>query len=153
MSTPAQQAASLRTQLNTHAHRYYVLDAPTIPDAEYDRLFQALQALETEHPELRTSDSPTQRVGGKPLAAFAAVRHGVPMLSIRTETDNEATGAEENQVHLVLFGQRDDVIRRGADDQMFRDRTGSGRKQRDDSIQEACAILPHIALDRLIKLL
>ncbi len=94
VSTPAQQAASLRTQLNTHAHRYYVLDAPTIPDAEYDRLFQALQALETEHPELRTSDSPTQRVLGQVLDGFEPVRHAVPMLSIRTETDTEASGAE-----------------------------------------------------------
>jgi len=89
-----QRAASLRAQLNAHAHRYYVLDAPSIPDAEYDRLFQALQALETEHPELRTPDSPTQRVLGQVLEGFEPVRHAVPMLSIRTETDTEASGAE-----------------------------------------------------------
>ena len=65
-----------------------------IPDAEYDRLFRELQALEADHPELATPDSPTQRVGGKPLDGFASVRHAVPMLSIRTETDTEASGAQ-----------------------------------------------------------
>ena len=83
----------LRETLHAHAHRYYVLDEPSVPDAEYDRLFAELQALEVQHPELVTPDSPTQRVGGKPLAQFAAVRHAVPMLSIRTETDTEASGA------------------------------------------------------------
>ena len=92
--TPPQMAASLRAQLNAHAHRYHVLDEPSIPDAEYDRLFQALQALEAEHPELRTPDSPTQRVLGQVLDGFQPVRHAVPMLSIRTETDTEASGAE-----------------------------------------------------------
>lgn len=92
--TPVQRAEALRAQLNAHAHRYYVLDAPSIPDAEYDRLFQALQALEAEHPELRTPDSPTQRVLGQVLDGFQPVRHAVPMLSIRTETDTEASGAE-----------------------------------------------------------
>ncbi len=89
----AEHAAALRRQLHHHAHRYYVLDAPEIPDAEYDRLFQALQALEAAHPELRTPDSPTQRVLGQVLDGFEPVRHAVPMLSIRTETDTEPTGA------------------------------------------------------------
>ncbi|WP_052162026.1 NAD-dependent DNA ligase LigA [Aquabacterium sp. NJ1] len=93
-ASPAQQAANLREQLHFHAHRYYVLDDPQIPDAEYDRLFQALQALEAAHPELRTPDSPTQRVLGKVLDGFMPVRHAVPMLSIRTETDTQASGAE-----------------------------------------------------------
>ncbi len=88
------RVAELHRLLHHHAHRYYVLDAPEIPDAEYDRLFRELQDLETAHPELLTSDSPTQRVGGKPLDHFASVRHAVPMLSIRTETDTEASGAE-----------------------------------------------------------
>ncbi len=90
----ASRAAALREQLHHHGHQYYVLDAPTIPDAEYDRLFKALQTLEAAHPELLTPDSPTQRIGGKPLASFASVKHVVPMLSIRTETDTEASGAE-----------------------------------------------------------
>jgi DNA ligase (NAD+) len=92
-SRPAQRAADLRAELQQHAHRYYVLDAPLIPDAEYDRLFQELQALEAAHPELLSADSPTQRVIGKVLDGFMAVRHTVPMLSIRTETDTEASGA------------------------------------------------------------
>ena len=88
------RAAALRAELELHAHRYYVLDEPSISDSEYDKLFSALQALEAAHPELLTADSPTQRVGGKPLAQFASVRHKVPMLSIRTETDTEASGAQ-----------------------------------------------------------
>jgi DNA ligase (NAD+) len=93
VASPAELAAELRRQLHHHAHRYYVLDAPEVPDAEYDRLFQQLQAIEAAHPDLRTADSPTQRVLGQVLDGFAAVRHAVPMLSIRTETDTEATGA------------------------------------------------------------
>ena len=92
--TPAIQAQALRRQLHHHAHAYYTLDAPEIPDAEYDRLFRELQALELAQPELLTCDSPTQRVGGAVLDAFAQVTHRVPMLSIRTETDTEASGAE-----------------------------------------------------------
>jgi DNA ligase (NAD+) len=84
---------ALRELLHHHAHRYYVLDDPEIPDAEYDRLFRELQELEAAHPELLTPDSPTQRVGGAVLEGFVKVRHKVPMLSIRTETDIEATGA------------------------------------------------------------
>ena len=90
----------LHAQLHAHAYRYYVLDDPQIPDAEYDRLFSELQALESAHPELQSPDSPTQRVGGKPLAQFASVRHRVPMLSIRTETDTEATGAQNFDVRV-----------------------------------------------------
>jgi DNA ligase (NAD+) len=85
---------TLRDLLHTYAHQYYVLDAPQVPDAEYDRLFQELQALESAHPEWVMPDSPTQRIGGKPLEHFASVRHAVPMLSIRTETDTEASGAQ-----------------------------------------------------------
>ena len=91
--TPAQRVAQLHTILHEHAYRYYVLDEPTIPDAEYDRLFQELQALEAAHPELAGADSPTQRVSGQVLDGFASVRHALPMLSIRTETDTTAGGA------------------------------------------------------------
>jgi DNA ligase (NAD+) len=89
-----QQRDALHQQLHHHAHQYYVLDAPTIPDAEYDRLFQQLQKLEAEHPELVTPDSPTQRVIGTVLDGFVSVKHAVPMLSINTETDTESTGAQ-----------------------------------------------------------
>jgi DNA ligase (NAD+) len=97
-SVPPVSAATriqeLHAQLHAHAHSYYVLDEPSIPDAEYDRLFKELQRLESQHPELSSPDSPTQRVGGKALDQFASVRHKVPMLSIRTETDTQATGAQ-----------------------------------------------------------
>lgn len=88
------RAAELREQLRGYDYRYYVLDAPEIPDAEYDRLFQELQALEAAHPELIVPDSPTQRVGGRPLAGFTPVRHRSPMLSIHTETDTRPDGAQ-----------------------------------------------------------
>ncbi len=91
---PSRRAAELRALLQRAAHQYYTLDAPELPDAEYDRLFQQLQAIEAAHPELRTPDSPTQRVGGAILDSLASVRHAVPMLSIRTETDTTAAGAE-----------------------------------------------------------
>ena len=89
------RAAELRGLIQRAAHQYYTLDAPELPDAEYDRLFQELQALEAAHPELRTPDSPTQRVGGAVLAGFTPVRHALPMLSIRTETDTTPAGAEK----------------------------------------------------------
>jgi DNA ligase (NAD+) len=89
------RAKELRRLLNQHAHLYYVLDAPQIPDAEYDKLFQELQALEDADPALRTADSPTQRVIGRVLDGFEPVRHTVPMLSIRTETDTTEGGARE----------------------------------------------------------
>jgi len=107
---PSERAAELRAQLNHHAHRYYVLDAPEIPDAEYDRMFRELQALEAAHPDLLTPDSPTQRVGGALLDELAKVRHAVPMLSIETETDTEPTGAQnfDTRVRRAL-GLADDA--------------------------------------------
>ena len=82
MSKEAKRAAELRQQLEDANHRYYVLDAPSIPDAEYDKLFRELQALEESHPELRSQDSPTQRVGGAALKEFAPVTHRLPMQSL-----------------------------------------------------------------------
>ncbi|HYT97067.1 MAG TPA: NAD-dependent DNA ligase LigA, partial [Casimicrobiaceae bacterium] len=87
------RAAALREAIETHDYNYYVVDAPTVSDAEYDALYRELKALEGEYPTLVTQDSPTQRVGGAPLPEFAPVRHTVPMLSIRTETDTTAAGA------------------------------------------------------------
>jgi len=89
----AQRIAALRAEIEKHSYQYYVLDSPRIPDAEYDRLFRELQQLEAQHPEFATPDSPTLRVGGKILDGFAPVRHAVPMLSIRTETDISDQGA------------------------------------------------------------
>ncbi len=95
MKNADERVAELRAQLNRHAQLYYVQDAPQIPDAEYDKLFQELQGIEAAHPELLTPDSPTQRVIGTVLEGLAPVRHVVPMLSIRTETDTTEGGARE----------------------------------------------------------
>jgi DNA ligase (NAD+) len=93
-ASPASRRDAMHAFLHHHAHQYYVLDDPQIPDAEYDRVFKLLQALEAEHPDLITLDSPTQRVLGAVMEGLASVRHAIPMLSIRTETDTEASGAE-----------------------------------------------------------
>src|SRR5438067_335602 len=93
MTGAQERAERLRSEIERHNRLYYVEDAPEITDAEYDRLFRELQALEASHPELRTPDSPTQRVGGTPAKDLAPVRHELPMLSIRTETDTEDSGA------------------------------------------------------------
>ncbi len=95
MSGPQERAAALRAQIERHNRLYYVEDAPEITDAEYDALFNELAALEERHPELRTPDSPTQRVGGAPREELPPVRHEVPMLSIRTETDTGAGAAQK----------------------------------------------------------
>jgi DNA ligase (NAD+) len=87
------RAAQLRKEIAENDYWYYVKDAPRLPDAEYDKLFRELQALESQYPELCSADSPTQRVGGKVLDGFSPVRHSVPMLSIRTETDISDQGA------------------------------------------------------------
>ena len=110
--TLAVQVHSLRAALHHHGYCYYTLDAPEIPDAEYDRLFRQLQALEADHPELLTPDSPTQRVGGVVLSAFATVMHRMPMLSIRTETDTESSGALafDARVHRELGWPEDKLI-------------------------------------------
>jgi DNA ligase (NAD+) len=79
---PNGRIEELRALIRHHEYRYYVLDSPEISDADYDKLYRELQDLEAAHPELITPDSPTQRVGGEPLAAFSQVRHGEPMLSL-----------------------------------------------------------------------
>ncbi|MBU1362868.1 MAG: NAD-dependent DNA ligase LigA [Gammaproteobacteria bacterium] len=94
----AERAAELRAELERHNHAYYVLDAPTIPDAEYDKLFRELQGLETEYPELLTADSPTQRVGGAPLKEFPPRRHGVPMLSLNNAFEPAEVEAFDKRV-------------------------------------------------------
>ena len=96
-SSPEQQINDLRAQLNQYNYQYYVLDNPTVPDAEYDRIYKRLQALEQTHPELIIQSSPTQRVGGAPLPEFNQVAHEVPMLSL----DNVF-----NEDELKAFNQR-----------------------------------------------
>ncbi|MFC6377756.1 NAD-dependent DNA ligase LigA [Tatumella terrea] len=90
MNNIRQQLNQLRTQLRHHEYLYHVLDAPEIPDAEYDKLMQALKALEEQHPELITRDSPTQRVGAAPLTGFESIRHEVPMLSLDNVFDDQS---------------------------------------------------------------
>ena len=87
--SPADEIRALRDQLNDWSYRYYVLDDPSVPDAEYDRAFRRLEELEAEHPDLITADSPTQRVGDRPLDAFDEVRHDVPMLSLGNAFDEQ----------------------------------------------------------------
>ncbi len=96
------RAAWLKSELNRHSHAYYVLDNPTIPDAEYDKLFRELVELEVEHPDLLTSDSPTQRVGGKPLPQFEQVRHTLPMLSLNNAFDEDDIAAFDRRVQEGL---------------------------------------------------
>lgn len=96
------RAAWLKSELNRHSHAYYVLDNPTIPDAEYDKLFRELVELEVEHPDLLTSDSPTQRVGGKPLPQFEQVRHALPMLSLNNAFDEDDIASFDRRVQESL---------------------------------------------------
>lgn len=108
-ATEIQQAiAHLRKEINYHNYRYYVLDAPQIPDAEYDRLMRELQALETETPELITPDSPTQRVGAKPLSGFAEVAHAIPMLSLDNAFSDDDVRAFDQRLRERL--ERDEVV-------------------------------------------
>lgn len=102
--TPQQAIARLRAEIEQHNIRYYVHDDPSVPDAEYDALMRDLQALEAEHPELVTPDSPTQRVGAAPLAEFGSVRHAVPMLSLGNAFDEEDVRAFDKRVADTLRG-------------------------------------------------
>ena len=101
-SAAADWAAARRRELDRHAYLYYVRDEPEIPDAEYDRLYRELEALEAAHPELVTPESPTQRVGGAPLAAFASVEHQVPMLSLNNAFTRDDLDAFDRRVREAL---------------------------------------------------
>ena len=99
---PQARAARLREEIEQHNHRYYVLDDPLISDADYDRLFRELQALESEHPELRTADSPTQRVGAAPAAEFAPAAHRQPMLSLNNAFEDAEVEAFDRRIREAL---------------------------------------------------
>jgi DNA ligase (NAD+) len=103
-SRAAALAARLRREIELANFNYYAKDSASIPDAEYDRLFRELQALEAQHPALATADSPTQRVGGAARSDLPKVGHAVPMLSIRTETDSQSSGATtfDNRIRREL---------------------------------------------------
>ena len=97
---------ALTEQLNRYAYEYYTLDAPSVPDAEYDRLFRELEALEAAHPELRLPDSPTQRVGGAPLDGFESVRHEVPMLSLSNAFSPQDDNGVFDHTEMLAFDER-----------------------------------------------
>ncbi|HZN85949.1 MAG TPA: NAD-dependent DNA ligase LigA, partial [Burkholderiales bacterium] len=99
---PRARIEALRREIERHNHLYYVQDAPEISDAEYDRLFAALTQLEQEHPELASPESPTQRVGAPPLAAFPEVHHRSPMLSLANAFDEETLRAFDKRVREAL---------------------------------------------------
>ena len=107
MSTPQQRIRTLVQTLNRYAHEYYTLDAPSVPDAEYDRLYRELEALEAEYPQFRLPESPTQRVGGAVLAGFETVVHAVPMLSLNNAFSprNDETGAFDH-AEFLAFDER-----------------------------------------------
>src|SRR5664279_316501 len=103
-SKDSQKIDALRDKIRYHEHRYYVLDDPEVSDAVIDKLMDELIALETKHPELVTTDSPTQRVGGKPSEEFSKVRHSTPMLSLAKTTSEAEVRDWERRVH-ELSGQ------------------------------------------------
>ncbi len=101
----AERAQALRAEITHHGYRYYVLDDPEIPDADYDRLFRELQTLEDRYPELATADSPTRRVGAPPATRFEAVRHEMPMLSLNNAFDEAEVRDFDRRIHEALgFG-------------------------------------------------
>ena len=107
MPTPQQRIRTLVQTLNQYAHEYYTLDAPSVPDAEYDRLYRELEALEAEHPQFRLPESPTQRVGGAVLDGFETVVHAVPMLSLNNAFSprDDETGAFDH-AEFLAFDER-----------------------------------------------
>ncbi len=109
-SESKQRIAELRETINHHNHRYYVLDNPEISDAEYDELMKELRQLESERPELVTTDSPTQRVGAPPVEAFGVVEHREPLLSLANAFSYEELAAWHNRVSKLLGGRQFDLV-------------------------------------------
>ena len=99
---PADRVQELRTLIRHHEERYYVHSAPEIADAEFDALMRELEQLEAEHPDLLTADSPTQRVGGRPVEGFATVEHAVPMLSLDNAYSEDELRAFDERVRRGL---------------------------------------------------
>jgi DNA ligase (NAD+) len=104
----SERIRTLRAEIERHNRQYFDLDAPLISDAEYDQLFRELQALEAEHPQLLSADSPTQRVGAAPLSEFATVAHATPMLSLENKFTNEDVADFDRRIHKEL-GWEDEV--------------------------------------------
>ena len=106
MNPTAQHIRHLTDLLNRYAYEYYTLDAPSVPDAEYDKLFRELEALERNHPELKLPDSPTQRAGTEPLTAFAEVHHEVPMLSLTNAFSPRNENGVFDHSEMYAFDER-----------------------------------------------
>ncbi len=106
MNDPALRIRELTALLNRYAYEYYTLDAPSVPDAEYDTLFRELEALEAAHPQLKLPDSPTLRVGGEPLAGFESVRHEVPMLSLSNAFSPQNENGAFDHAEMYAFDER-----------------------------------------------
>ena len=106
MNDIRQHIQQLTQQLNRYAYEYYTLDAPSVPDAEYDRLYRELEALELAHPQYRLPESPTQRVGGEPLAGFNSVQHVVPMLSLNNAFSPQADDGSFQHAEMLAFDER-----------------------------------------------
>jgi len=106
----AKKIESLREDIRRHDYLYYVLDDPKISDASYDKLMNQLKALEAEHPELVTADSPTQRVGGKPRAGFETYRHRVPMVSLDNSFSFEELQDFDRRVRELTGRERVDYV-------------------------------------------
>ncbi len=103
---PEKELRSLEERIRQHNRAYYQDDNPLISDAEYDRLFRELLALEEAHPELRSADSPSQRVGAPPVSAFEKVEHATPMLSLQNAMDEEEVREFDARVRRFLGGER-----------------------------------------------
>jgi DNA ligase (NAD+) len=112
MASVEDRAEELREQLRHHGYRYYVLDDPEIGDDDYDALLDELRGIEAEHPELRTPDSPTQRVGGEPVSGLTKVTHELPMLSL-------ANARSEEELRAWVARMRSHLAREGIDDPRF----------------------------------
>src|SRR4030065_351340 len=97
--TIRKKVEKFQEEIEYHNYRYYVLDQPEIPDAEYDRLMREMEKLEEQYPELRSPNSPTQRVGAPPLEAFQIVRHTLPMLSLANAFDDTEARDFDKRVH------------------------------------------------------
>lgn len=109
MDSVSNEIAALRKQIEEHNYRYYVLDKPTIPDYEYDKLMRRLRELEAENPEYDAPDSPTHRVGGKALDAFEKVTHPVPLQSLNDVFDFDEVAAFDRRMRQ-LFGDRTQYV-------------------------------------------
>ena len=105
MTNPAKRVEQLRAEIRRHDHAYYVLAQPSISDLDYDRILEELRGLETEHPELLTADSPTQRIGDAPVEHLVQVDHSVPMLSIDNTYSREELQAYFDRTEKLLEGE------------------------------------------------